>query len=125
MGGGTARVSIGYRIIALPKNYENVRFADHINDPDMHPMVLKRQKPAAPGTSHAAFKEGDVEGSACRIAADEDQIAGSRRRNRARGLGRVLFFLGAQMSRGKSMSRVAKKTVHHQRILFHPRKIRS
>jgi hypothetical protein len=34
LGGGTASLSFGYRIMALRKKYETVRFADHTNDPD-------------------------------------------------------------------------------------------
>jgi hypothetical protein len=32
LGGGTASLSFGYRIMALRKKYENVRFADHTRD---------------------------------------------------------------------------------------------
>jgi hypothetical protein len=34
MGGGTSSIEFSYRIIALRKNYENIRLADHTNDPD-------------------------------------------------------------------------------------------
>jgi hypothetical protein len=34
LGGGTASLSFGFRIMALRRKYENVRFADHTNDPD-------------------------------------------------------------------------------------------
>jgi hypothetical protein len=34
LGGGSASLSFGYRITALRKNYENVRFADHTHDLD-------------------------------------------------------------------------------------------
>ena len=40
LGGGTASLSFGYRIMALRKKYETVRFADHTNDPD----PIKRAK---------------------------------------------------------------------------------
>jgi hypothetical protein len=33
LGGGTSRVTFDYRITALRKNYENIRLADHSNDP--------------------------------------------------------------------------------------------
>jgi hypothetical protein len=33
LGGGTSSVSFDYRVTALRRNYENVRFADHTNDP--------------------------------------------------------------------------------------------
>jgi len=38
LGGGTASLSFGYRIMALRKKYEEVRFADHTNDPDPRKM---------------------------------------------------------------------------------------
>ena len=44
LGGGTASVSFGYRIMALRKNYENVRFADHTHDP----VPMKRVKRETP-----------------------------------------------------------------------------
>jgi hypothetical protein len=34
LSGGTASIRFDYRIMALRKNYEKVRFADHTNDPD-------------------------------------------------------------------------------------------
>jgi hypothetical protein len=40
LGSGAATLSFGYRIMALRKNYETVRFADHTNDPD--PLKLMR-----------------------------------------------------------------------------------
>jgi len=46
LGGGTASVRFYYRIMALRKNYENVRFADHTNDPDPKTMLLKRKQAA-------------------------------------------------------------------------------
>jgi hypothetical protein len=39
LGGGTSSVHFFYRIMALRKNYENVRFADHTNDPDPRKMM--------------------------------------------------------------------------------------
>jgi hypothetical protein len=33
LGGGTSNVSFDYRVTALRRNYENVRFADHTSDP--------------------------------------------------------------------------------------------
>jgi len=39
LGGGTSSVRFFYRIMALRKNYENVRFADHTNDPDPRKMM--------------------------------------------------------------------------------------
>ena len=46
LGGGTANVRFYYRIMALRKNYENVRFADHSNDPDPKRMMLERARRA-------------------------------------------------------------------------------
>jgi hypothetical protein len=39
LGGGTSSIRFDYRIVALRKNYENVRFADHTNDPDPRKMM--------------------------------------------------------------------------------------
>jgi hypothetical protein len=41
-GGGTSSIEFDYRIMALRKNYENVRFADHTHDPDPTKQMLKR-----------------------------------------------------------------------------------
>src|SRR5450432_3075915 len=38
LGGGTASLSFGYRIMALRKKYEEVRFDDHTNDPEPRKM---------------------------------------------------------------------------------------
>ena len=43
LGGGTANVSFGYRITAIRRKYETVRFADHTNDP-VPPKMLKLQQ---------------------------------------------------------------------------------
>jgi hypothetical protein len=42
LGGGAASLSFGYRIMALRKNYENVRFADHTKDLDAQKAMLAR-----------------------------------------------------------------------------------
>jgi hypothetical protein len=42
LSGGTASLSFGYRIMALRKKYENVRFADHTHDLDEHKRMLAR-----------------------------------------------------------------------------------
>jgi hypothetical protein len=39
LGEGTSNIRFDYRIAALRKNYENVRFADHTNDPDPRKMM--------------------------------------------------------------------------------------
>ncbi len=39
LGSGTSSVSFDYRITALRRNYEQVRFADHTNDPDPRKML--------------------------------------------------------------------------------------
>jgi hypothetical protein len=39
LGGGTSSIAFDYRIMALRKKYENVRFADHTNDPDPRKMA--------------------------------------------------------------------------------------
>ncbi len=42
LGGGTSNVAFDYRIMALRKNYENVRFADHTNDPALKRMEERK-----------------------------------------------------------------------------------
>jgi len=41
LGGGTSSVSFDFRIVALRKNFENIRLADHTNDPDPMKMMKK------------------------------------------------------------------------------------
>ena len=61
LGGGTSSLSFGYRIMAVRKNYESVRFADHTHDLDGlkrtrehmkagvgHPMPRMREPIVAP-----------------------------------------------------------------------------
>ncbi len=38
LGGGTSSIGFDYRVVALRKDYENVRLADHTNDPDPSKM---------------------------------------------------------------------------------------
>jgi hypothetical protein len=42
LGSGTASIRFDYRIMALRKNYETVRFADHTHDLDGHKRMLER-----------------------------------------------------------------------------------
>jgi len=56
LGGGTTSLSFGYRIMAIRKNYETVRFADHTRDLDGQKRMeetMNRRKltPAATPTS--------------------------------------------------------------------------
>ena len=53
LGGGTASLSFGFRIMALRKKYETVRFADHTNDPDpiKRAKELEKNKSPAPSPS--------------------------------------------------------------------------
>jgi hypothetical protein len=44
LGGGTSNIRFDYRIVVLRKDYENIRFADHTNDPDPSLMMLKRSQ---------------------------------------------------------------------------------
>jgi len=44
LGGGTASLSFGYRIMALRRKYESVRFADHTHDLDRHKRMMERMK---------------------------------------------------------------------------------
>jgi hypothetical protein len=41
LGGGTSNVRFDYRIVALRRDYENVRFEDHTRDPDPRPAAEK------------------------------------------------------------------------------------
>ena len=41
LGSGSASIGFGYRIMALRKKYENVRFADHTHDPDLSKQMGK------------------------------------------------------------------------------------
>jgi hypothetical protein len=44
LGGGSSGVPFSYRIVALRKNYEDIRLEDHTNDPD--PMKIMRKSRA-------------------------------------------------------------------------------
>ena len=46
LAGGTSSIHFYYRIMALRKNYERVRFADHTSDPDPKKMALNPRRPA-------------------------------------------------------------------------------
>jgi hypothetical protein len=53
LGGGSASLSFGYRITALRRNYEGVRFADHTHDLDSLKQMRERMKMNHPqGQSH-------------------------------------------------------------------------
>jgi hypothetical protein len=45
LGGGNSNVRFYYRIMALRRNYENIRFADKSNDLDPRKMMLKHAQP--------------------------------------------------------------------------------
>jgi len=49
LGGGTSNIRFDYRITAIRRNYETVRFADHTKDPDPRKMVeqMRKVKPAS------------------------------------------------------------------------------
>jgi hypothetical protein len=47
LGGGTSSVAFDYRIMALRRKYENVRFADHTRDLDGHYKMMERMKAGA------------------------------------------------------------------------------
>jgi len=47
LGSGTSSIRFDYRIVALRRKYEDVRFADHTNDPDPRKM-MERMKSARP-----------------------------------------------------------------------------
>jgi hypothetical protein len=56
LGGGNANISFGYRIMALRRKYETVRFADHTNDPDPKMMLERMRKAKASSSAPAAVK---------------------------------------------------------------------
>ena len=49
LGGGTSNIRFDYRITAIRRKYETVRFADHTNDPDPRKMLeqMHKAKPAS------------------------------------------------------------------------------
>jgi hypothetical protein len=47
LGGGTSSVAFDYRIMALRRKYENVRFADHTHDMDAMKLMQQRAKVGA------------------------------------------------------------------------------
>jgi hypothetical protein len=62
LGGGTSSLNFGYRIMALRKNYEHVRFADHTHDLDGHKRMLQHARAAGhnSATSHMLAKTPPV-----------------------------------------------------------------
>jgi hypothetical protein len=48
LGGGTSSVRFDYRMMALRRKYENVRFADHTNDPDPRKMMERMRSGKQP-----------------------------------------------------------------------------
>ena len=62
LGGGTSSLNFGYRIMALRKNYEHVRFADHTHDLDGHKRMLQHARAAGhnSATSHMPAKTPPV-----------------------------------------------------------------
>jgi hypothetical protein len=61
LGGGTASLSFGYRIMALRKDYENIRFADHTHDLDRLQLLRKHRE-----TTRQQTQSQLVRGSAVR-----------------------------------------------------------
>lgn len=58
LGGGTTNVRFYYRVMALRKKYESVRFADHTNDPDPRKMLRRSQGAGATNRqSHMPTKQ--------------------------------------------------------------------
>lgn len=56
-GGGTSSIAFDYRLMALRKNYESIRFEDHSNDPDPRKMLMqKRRDGNQPGPQMAREK---------------------------------------------------------------------
>jgi hypothetical protein len=50
LGEGTSNISFDYRITALRRNYENVRFADHTHDTDAMKQMARHPKSAVSGS---------------------------------------------------------------------------
>jgi len=48
LGGGTSSVSLDYRIVALRKNFENIRMEDHTKDFDAIKLVQARKDGSRP-----------------------------------------------------------------------------
>ena len=58
LGGGTSNLSFGYRIMAVRRNYETVRFADHTRDMDAIKRMQERMKaPGAKPVNHDPKKK--------------------------------------------------------------------
>jgi hypothetical protein len=53
LGGGTSNISFDYRITAIRRDYETVRFADHTNDLDPTKMPTEMRKDATHSSSAA------------------------------------------------------------------------
>ena len=55
LGGGASNIRFDYRITAIRRKYETVRFADHTNDPDPSKMLEQMHK-AKPASDPASVK---------------------------------------------------------------------
>jgi len=57
LGGGTSNIAFDYRIMALRKKYENIRFADQTKDSDprkiMERMQMKNTQPQGSAQAEA------------------------------------------------------------------------
>jgi len=63
LGGGSSTVEFSYRIVALRKNYENVRFADHTNDPDPR-KLMERMRSGRPVQANSQTKPASTKNQA-------------------------------------------------------------
>ena len=54
LGGGTSNIRFDYRITAIRRKYETVRFADHTNDPDPRKMLEQMHKAKSVSPSDSA-----------------------------------------------------------------------
>jgi hypothetical protein len=57
LGGGTSNVAFDYRIMAVRRNYESVRFADHTHDLDSIKMMERAKALGAKPISHDPKKK--------------------------------------------------------------------
>ena len=83
LGGGTSSVAFDYRIMALRKNYETVRFADHTHDLDSVKMMEERAKAlgAKPVNHDPKKKLLPLNGNSLTRAAAVRPITGTAKKN--------------------------------------------
>jgi hypothetical protein len=83
LGGGTSNVAFDYRIMAVRRNYETVRFADHTHDMDSMKMMEERAKAlgAKPINHDPKKKLLPLNGNSLTRAAAGRPITGAAKKN--------------------------------------------